>query len=378
MSAVPLRAVIVGGGIIGTWHALEAVRRGWQVVHLERDPTPSLASVRNFGLIWVSGRAAGKELAFALRARELWGQIGPSCPAVGFRDGGSITVATTDAELAALEAAGRLDDGAARGFTLLDGGDARRLCPALSPAVIGALHCSLDALVEPRHAATALRSWLGQIAPDRYSWIPGREVTVVGSRGVADHTGVRHDADLVVFCPGAGDAGVARELLSGAPLQKVALQMFETAGGAVPLEVAVANADSLRYYPAFAGEARSALAPPDALTAEWKMQLLVAPRLDGSLTVGDTHRYDEPPVFDYDPRPEERFYQECRRILTPLAAGVIRRWIGVYVQCTDERLYLRMNPEPNVHVITGAGGRGMTLSPAIAEETFETMGEVRR
>jgi len=32
-------------------HALEARRRGHEVVHLEREPVPRGASVRNFGLI---------------------------------------------------------------------------------------------------------------------------------------------------------------------------------------------------------------------------------------------------------------------------------------------------------------------------------------
>ena len=77
------RVVIVGGGVLGTMHALEACRRGWEVVHLEADAGPRRASVRNFGLVWVSGRAAGPELALAVRARELWEQIAVHSPAVG-------------------------------------------------------------------------------------------------------------------------------------------------------------------------------------------------------------------------------------------------------------------------------------------------------
>jgi glycine/D-amino acid oxidase-like deaminating enzyme len=53
------RVVVVGGGVLGMMHALEARRRGHEVVHLEREPVPRGASVRNFGLIWGSGRAPG-------------------------------------------------------------------------------------------------------------------------------------------------------------------------------------------------------------------------------------------------------------------------------------------------------------------------------
>ena len=63
--------VIVGGGVLGTMHAVMARRRGFSVVHLEREPEARGASVRNFGLVWVSGRRAGPELALALREGRL-------------------------------------------------------------------------------------------------------------------------------------------------------------------------------------------------------------------------------------------------------------------------------------------------------------------
>src|SRR5215469_7821034 len=77
------RVVVVGGGVLGTMHAVQARSRGIDVVHLEREAGPRGASVRNFGLIWVSGRAAGPELALAQRARTLWEELAmlvPQCP----------------------------------------------------------------------------------------------------------------------------------------------------------------------------------------------------------------------------------------------------------------------------------------------------------
>ena len=74
------RVVVVGGGVFGTMHALFALARGASVVHLERDAVPSGATVRNFGLIWVSGRAVGRELNLALRARELWEDVARGHP----------------------------------------------------------------------------------------------------------------------------------------------------------------------------------------------------------------------------------------------------------------------------------------------------------
>ena len=91
--------MIVGGGILGTMHAVMARQRGFDVVHLEREPEARGASVRNFGLVWVSGRRAGPELALALRARELWESIAARAPGAGFRPAGSLTLASDEAEL---------------------------------------------------------------------------------------------------------------------------------------------------------------------------------------------------------------------------------------------------------------------------------------
>ena len=86
-----MRVTIVGGGILGTAHALEAIGRGHEVVQLEREAEARGATVRNFGLIWVSGRATD-ELAVTLRARELWEKLGAEIPGIGFRPTGEMPV----------------------------------------------------------------------------------------------------------------------------------------------------------------------------------------------------------------------------------------------------------------------------------------------
>jgi glycine/D-amino acid oxidase-like deaminating enzyme len=160
------RLVVVGGGILGTLHALEGVRRGYEVVHLERDLAPRGASVRNFGLVWVSGRAAGDELALALEARERWASIGAAVPGAGFRPSGSLTVARTKAELAVLEAAADAPDAADRGLSLCTPGEVAALAPALRGEIAGALRCRLDATVEPRRVLGAADPGGGAVAVD--------------------------------------------------------------------------------------------------------------------------------------------------------------------------------------------------------------------
>src|ERR1700748_171365 len=159
------RVVIVGGGIIGTMHAVMARRRGLAVTHLEREQDGRGASVRNSGLIWVSGRRAGAELALALRARELWESIAADAPGTGFRPAGSLTVASTEAELAVMREAADLPDAGAREFEVLSPEQVRAVTPALRGEFAGGLWCRADAIVEPRVALPALRGWLASTGP---------------------------------------------------------------------------------------------------------------------------------------------------------------------------------------------------------------------
>jgi FAD dependent oxidoreductase TIGR03364 len=370
------RVVIVGGGVLGMMHAVQARSRGIDVVHLEREAGPRGASVRNFGLIWVSGRAAGAELALAQRARTLWEELGSLVPEAGFRAHCSLTLAVDDAELGLLKEAAELPDAAERGFEVLDQAAAAEINPALCGEFAGALLCRRDAIVEPRMVPGAFRDYLiaGQPATGgSYEWLPGREAVEVTPHAVRDHTGGWHRGDLVLLCTGAAHTGIAGPHLTGyerPPVRRVRLQMLQTEPFDRRLTTAVADGDSLRYYPAFDLPGRSRLAPQPPAAAAAAAQLLMVQRLDGSLTIGDTHSYAEPFDFDVDEAPYDHLRARAEQLLGTRLPPVRRRWAGVYSQATGPELYHRSQVAPGVMLVTGPGGRGMTCSPAIAEETF--------
>jgi FAD dependent oxidoreductase TIGR03364 len=370
------RVVVVGGGVLGVMHALQARQRGLDVIHLERERGARGASVRNFGLVWVSGRAPGPELALAQRARTLWEELAGLVPGAGFRPHGSLTVATEESELALLKEAAARPDAAGRGFELLDEAGARAANPALGGEFAGALLCRRDAIVEPRLVPAAFRDYLLASQPaggSGYTWLPGREAVEVAPHAVRDHAGEWHRGDLVILCTGAAHTGVAGPHLAGyerPPVRRVRLQMLQTAPLDRPLTTSVADGDSLRYYPAYDLPARARLAPQPAAAAAAAAQLLMVQRLDGSLTIGDTHEYDEPFAFDVEETAYDHLRGRAEQLLgTPLPA-TRRRWAGVYSQVTTDELYHRSAVAPGVVLVTGPGGRGMTCSPAIAEETF--------
>jgi FAD dependent oxidoreductase TIGR03364 len=372
-----MRVLVVGGGVLGTMHAWHAIENGHDVVHLEREPAARGASVRNFGLVWVGGRADGAELDTALRARELWARIAADVPGIGFRANGSLTVLRTDAELAVAKEVAARPDADRRGYTLLTETEVRQHNPALRGDLLGGLHCARDAAVEPRLALPALREKL--TATGRYTWLPGRDVRDVGTGFARDDTGQRHTGEAVILCPGATLSGLAKDIAGELAIRRVRIQMMQTEPLDEPLTTSVADGDSLRYYPAYRGDALDALnagQPQSPVATEHAMQLLMVQRLDGSLTIGDTHGYVEPFPFDVDEAPYEHLVDVARSILGRPLPRVRLRWAGVYAQCVDTgSIVARLRPADGVWLVTGPGGRGMTCAPAIAEQTLAEVGK---
>jgi FAD dependent oxidoreductase TIGR03364 len=370
-----MRVTIIGGGVLGTTHALEAIRRGHQVVQLERETEARGATVRNFGLVWVSGRAHA-ELGMTLRSRELWERLGAQIPGVGFRAAGSLTLLRTPGEVAVAEEVAARSDAGSRGFAVLDQDQVRKLNPALRGKYLAGLHCSRDAAVESRQAMPAMRDYMA--ATGRYTFFAGTEARAVRGSTVVDDRGNRHDGDLVLICAGAAHGGLVREIAGDLPVRRVRLQMMQTEPLDEPLTTAIADGDSFRYYPGFAGDALDELRrnePQGEVAGQHHMQLLCVQRLHGGLTIGDTHEYREPFAFDVTEGPYAYLVDVVEQFLGRALPPIRQRWAGVYSQCVDpDQLVCRTSPEDGLWVVTGPGGRGMTLGPVIAEQSADLIG----
>jgi FAD dependent oxidoreductase TIGR03364 len=364
--------VVVGGGVFGTMHALFALARGATVVHLERDLVPSGATVRNFGLVWVSGRAPGRELQLALRSRELWEDIAQDVPGVGFRANGSITLIENEKELEVAERAMVRGDAKEREFELLTRDEILERNPALRGEFNAGIYCGRDAAVESRAALGALRTYMENSR--RYEFLAGHELAGVADHVAIDHRGVHYGGDQVVLCLGATLSGFGAELFENDPLRKVRLYMAETEPLGDTLTTSVANGDSFRYYPGFAEFAKDFLDAQPSPAADFAIQLLCQQRLHGGLTIGDTHEPEVPGLFETLDRPMDIIERAARQVIGPAMPRIERRWSGVYHQLVDptpNEIYFRKQVANGVSAVTGAGGRGMTLAPAIAEESFQ-------
>ncbi|MEU2202111.1 FAD-dependent oxidoreductase [Isoptericola sp. NPDC019482] len=148
--------VVVGAGIVGLAHALEAHARGHSVLVVERDPRPDGASARRSGHVAVTTQDAAT-LSCALASRERWLKLGREA---GFwvKDTGAVVVARAEDELAVLDDLVAARDGDA---LLLDAAQAAERAGLTSTGdVVGGAFLPLDLRVEPRDALRALAAAL--------------------------------------------------------------------------------------------------------------------------------------------------------------------------------------------------------------------------
>ena len=255
-----------GGGIVGTWHALELAEAGFAVDHLEAEAAPD-------GRVGAQLRAGlGQRPAFGRGARG--GAPGPPALGGGRRRGARHRVPPDELAhrrqrrppTAVMEAFAAHPDAAARAISFLEPDEVR----ACNPAVPGRHRRCAALHARTRSSSPAAPS--GPCAPtstaratERYRFHPGCRVVAAEPHALIDTTGTRWEGDLVVARHRRRLRPPARHRRpSAARLRRVRLQMLETAPFAATLTTSLADADTLRYYPAYESAPLGRLGEQDA------------------------------------------------------------------------------------------------------------------
>jgi D-hydroxyproline dehydrogenase subunit beta len=364
--------LVVGAGIAGIAHAIAAHERGLRVTVIDRDHRAVGASVRNFGHACVTAQS-GELLELATAARAKWLRYG-GLAGMFVREAGAVAVARSAAEAAVLEelSASR-EPGQVR---LLTAAEVREHLGAdADPAIVGGAHLRDDLRVDPREAVGALAAWLADQPEVTVRWgtsfLGAEDGVARTSRGV-----IR--AERIIVCVGHDLDLLFPDLAAEGEVQRCALQMAlaEPIDG-LRLAPAVLTGTSMLRYPAFS-ETAAATALRAEMTArrpdlvEIGANVMFTQRPDGTLIVGDSHRY----APTMDPFLAESttgtLLDEISRVLgSPLR--VRQRWQGVYAS-SDRQPYLIGEVSPGVTAVSITSGVGMTISLGVAEKTFTTFG----
>jgi FAD dependent oxidoreductase TIGR03364 len=362
--------LVVGAGIAGLAHAAAALARGFSVTVIDRDARAVGASIRNFGHCCVTAQS-GELLELAMVAREKW--IGHSARAGFFSiQSGALTLARSAAELAVLEelAASR-EPGQ---VSLLTSAETReRLGTLADPAITGGALLRDDVRVDPREAVGGLAAWLAEQPRVRFLW---QTSYLGGADGVARTTRGDIRAERTIVCVGHDLDYVFPELAAAHEVERCALQMARVeAPEGLSLRPAVLTGTSMLRYPAFT-ETSAAAALRDEVTrkrpelVDIGANVMFTQRPDGTLLVGDSHRY----ATTMDPfqreATSELLLAEVARVLGVGELRVIERWQGIYAS-SPQHPYLIAEPVPGVTTAIVTSGVGMTISFGLAEKTLD-------
>ena len=360
--------VVVGAGIVGLAHAVEAIKRGLSVLVIERDERAVGASVRNFGHGCVTGQL-GENQAWALAARDRWHELARDA---GFwiGTGGAVIAARSADELAVVQELVGSGHGDAR---LLD----RRQVAEhvdLSDDVLGGAHLPLDIRVNPREAVGAIAAWVSGQRSGAIWW----STSMLGLDGDVVRTS-RGDvtAGRTVVCVGHNVDRVFPDIAATAGVQRCALHMLRVASpGTRTIAPAVLSGTSLLRYPAFkAMPAAAALHEryerdhADLLGAGLNLMFTQLP--NGDLTVGDTHGYATTLGAYNDEALDDLVLDETARLLGEDRLTVKQRWRGVYASAPRDTLVAAVSATATVVAVTS--GVGMTIAHGLAGTVLDEM-----
>ncbi len=165
----------------------------------------------------------------------------PTLPGTGFRSAGSLTIATTEAELAVLREAAKLPDAKPRGLRAARRRRrVREVNPALRGDFLGGLWCRADAVAEPRLALPALGASLAARAAPATNGCPGARPSSRPTTRSATSTASGTTVTSSCCAPGPASpawpdrtwprrGALASAPAAGAGLRRVRLQMLQTA-----------------------------------------------------------------------------------------------------------------------------------------------------
>jgi FAD dependent oxidoreductase TIGR03364 len=366
LAADAFDVAIIGAGVVGLAHALAAARSGRKVVVIDRDCQANGASIRNFGLITVTGQERGDLWRLARRSRDVWLEIaGPAGVLVESR--GLAMLAQRPEAAAVLEAFSATE--MAGETTWFPGRDALdHLGPLRPPALAGALISEVDIRVDSRKAIPALAHWLA--SAHAVAFRRGEAVLAVKSGRVSTTTG-EIAAKAIVVCPGDDLVSLFPDRLAG--VSRCKLQMLRLAPPAWRAPWSFMSDLSLLRYAGYAAlpeaaalRARLAAERPDHLAHG--VHLIVVANADGSLVVGDSHHYAATPDPFRSAEVDNLILDEFERVTGFPAPPVVERWTGTYASASGQ--FLNDTPADGVRLVTVTNGVGASIAFGLAERVM--------
>jgi len=373
--------IVVGAGILGTFHALHALRLGKSVLLTEKDQYPVNATVRNFGQAVASGMPSDW-FDYARRSTELYKEIQQESD-ISVRNNGTVYLSSDDDETQLLHELKERMDTIDYEAQLLSVDDCLAKWPSLKKEYCkGGLFFPQEVSVEPNQLIYRLIEYAVAKYP-KLTYKPSTAVldcVVVGDQ-VQITTAAKQvfTAEKAIICNGGEFKLLFADLFSQSGIILSKLQMMRTVPmPEVQLEGNILTGLSIRRYESFQecpSYARISTPEHYKECQKWGIHILFKKAVDGSIIIGDSHEYadvnhTDDLGFGINSHINELMLQAAQEIVSFDVRQIASTWAGFYPQHNSKHI-VEYDIEHRIHIRTSIGGKGMTSSAGYAEASIK-------
>jgi FAD dependent oxidoreductase TIGR03364 len=369
--------IIIGGGILGTFHAFHSLRANKSVLQLEKDNFAIGSTVRNFGQV-VSSGMENEWFEYGRAATAFYNEIQSEFD-ISVRNNGSLYLASDDDEVQLLHELKQHYDSLDYSCELLTAQSVLQKHPAIKKDYVKeALFFPQEVSVEPQLMIHKLQEYLKHKF-ENYTILYNTPVIACEKKSegveVKSTTGQTFKAEKAIICNGYEFKLLFPELFAASGIVISKLQMMKTVPmPEVALEGNILTGLTTRRYESFEHHCPSFknIQTPDHYRElkEWGIHILFKKTADGGFIVGDSHEYASVNNFDnlgYDLNQyvNELMLTEAQRIVNFDVRQIHHYWAGFYPQHPYKHIVTE-DIDECIHIRTAIGGKGMTASAGYA------------
>ncbi|GGE97722.1 FAD dependent oxidoreductase TIGR03364 [Chishuiella changwenlii] len=372
--------IVIGGGILGTFHAYHALQKGLKVALIEKDAQPLGATVRNFGQVVPSGMDS-KWQNYGRESLKIYNHIQNKFD-ISVRNNGSVYLASNHEEVQLIEELSIINKNNGYESHLLTKAQCLEKYTGLKTDYIKAgLFFPQEITIEPNLMINKLLDYL--TTEKELDYLPNTkvihcdiwddEVEVETSKGE-----ILKSSKAIVCC-GSEFKTLYPTVFAESDLQVTKLQMLQTKPQPnYKLNGSILTGLSIRRYEAFyecpSFKMIKAKEDPNSFEKKWGVHILFKQATDGSIILGDSHEYADAKDIDnlgFDLRNEvdDFMINEAKKIFDLPTYEIQKRWFGIYSQSKENDIF-NHTIDQHIHIITGIGGKGMTGSAGFAKENI--------
>jgi D-hydroxyproline dehydrogenase subunit beta len=366
---------VIGAGIVGLAHALEAAKRGLSVVLFERDARAQGASVRNFGMVWPIGQSPGLVHQRALRTRQIWLKIAPAAK-IWHAETGSLHLAYRPDENRVLQEFAGIAPDLGYDCHYLSAAQVLQRSQAVQPDnLLGGLWSPTEVCVDPRQAIARLPLYLAEQQGIECHF--STPVHAIDLPHIHTSHGIWH-ADRALVCSGTDFETLYPEIFAASGLTRCKLQMMRTKSQpeSWSLGPMLAGGLTLRHYTSFAAcpslaQLKERVAAETPQYDRYGIHVMASQNGLGEIVIGDSHEYGDA-VGPFDkPEIDRLILDYLHTFLAAPSLKISQRWHGIYAQNPAGPDFVA-DPATGVKVVNGVSGAGMSTSFGLAQETFDS------